>query len=182
MSRYIAFLRAINVGGHTVKMDDLRQLFESLGFSSVETFIASGNVVFETTAKDARALEKKIEKKLREALGYDVTTFIRTEAELADIANYQPFRRSQLDAAVALNIAFLAEPLDDQSQRKLMALKTDIDDFHVHGREIYWLCRKKQSESTFSNAVLEKTLNRRSTLRGVDTVKKMAAKYSSRPA
>jgi uncharacterized protein (DUF1697 family) len=58
-----------------------------------------------------------------------------------------------------------------------MALKTDIDDFHVHGREIYWLCRKKQSESTFSNAVLEKTIGRRSTLRGVDTVKKMAAKY-----
>jgi uncharacterized protein (DUF1697 family) len=145
MSRYIAFLRAINVGGHTVKMDDLRQLFESLGFSSVETFIASGNVVFETTAKDARTLEKKIEKKLREALEYEVATFIRTEAELAGIANYQPFQRSRLEAAVALNIAFLADPLDEPSERKLMALKTDIDDFHVHGREIYWLCRKKQT-------------------------------------
>ena len=46
MPRYIAFLRAINIGGHTVKMDDLRQLFESLQFTSVETFIASGNVIF----------------------------------------------------------------------------------------------------------------------------------------
>ena len=54
MPRYIAFLRAINVGGHnTVKMDFLRQLFESLGFSNVETFIASGNIVFETTSKNA---------------------------------------------------------------------------------------------------------------------------------
>jgi len=180
MSRYIAFLRAINVGGHTVKMDTLRQLFESLGFSDVETFIASGNVVFETTTRDARTLEKKIEHQLQEALGYEVATFIRTDAELADIANYKPFRQADLDAAVALNIAFLAEPLDAQSKQKLMALRTDIDDFHVHGREIYWLCLKKQSESTFSNAVLEKTLGRRSTLRGADTVKKMAAKYSSK--
>jgi len=180
MSRYIAFLRAINVGGHTVKMDTLRQLFESLGFSGVETFIASGNVVFGTTTRDAKALEKKIEHKLQEALGYEVATFIRTGAELADIANYKPFRQADLDAAVALNIAFLADPLDARSKQKLMALRTDIDDFHVHGREIYWLCLKKQSESTFSNAVLEKTLGRRSTLRGADTVKKVAAKYSSK--
>ena len=179
MSRFIAFLRAINVGGHTVRMDHLRQLFESLGFSGVETFIASGNVVFETTSRNAKALERKIEKRLREALGYEVATFVRTGTELADIANYRPFRQSKLDDAVALNIAFLAEPLDDTSQKKLMALRTDIDDFHVHGREIYWLCRRKQSESTFSNAVLEKTLGRSSTLRGADTVKKIAAKYSS---
>lgn len=69
MSRFIAFLRAINVGGHTVKMNDLRQLFEFLGFSGVETFIASGNVVFETASRNARALERKIEKKLGEVLG-----------------------------------------------------------------------------------------------------------------
>lgn len=177
MSRFVAFLRAINVGGHTVKMDDLNQLFESLGFSRVETFIASGNVVFETTSKNIRALEKKIEKKLKEALGYEVATFIRTDVELAEIANYQPFRPSQLGAAAALNIAFLADTLDDESRHKLIALRTDIDDFHVHGREIYWLCRRKQSESTFSNAVLEKALGRQSTLRGANTVAKMAAKY-----
>jgi uncharacterized protein (DUF1697 family) len=58
-----------------------------------------------------------------------------------------------------------------------MALKTAIDDFATHEREIYWLCLKKQSESTFSNAVLEKTLGRQSTLRGAKTVQKMAAKY-----
>jgi uncharacterized protein (DUF1697 family) len=160
-------------------MDVLRQLFESLGFSGVETFIASGNVVFEMASKNTKALEKKIEKKLQQALGYEVATFIRTDTELADIANYRPFSKSALDAAVALNIAFLADPLDDESKQKLMALKTDIDDFHVHGREIYWLCRKKQSESTFSTAVLEKTLGRPSTLRGANTVAQIAAKHFS---
>ncbi len=179
MPRYIAFLRAINVGGRTVKMDHLRLLFASLDFSNVETFIASGNVVFETASKNAQLLERRVENRLREALGYEVATFIRTDAELAGIANYHPFQQSELDAAVALNIAFLAERLDDKSEQKLMALRTDIDDFHAYEREIYWLCRKRQSESKISNAVLEKTLGRKTTLRGANTVKKMAAKYSS---
>jgi uncharacterized protein (DUF1697 family) len=179
MSRYIAFLRAINVGGHTVKMDVLRQQLEALGFSNVETFIASGNVIFETTSKNGRMLEKKIEEQLRTVLGYEVATFIRTDAELTAIANHQSFSPSALKTAQALNVIFLADVLDAASQKKLMALKTDIDDFHVHGREVYWLCRKKQSESTFSNAVLEKTLGRSSTIRGVNTIQKMAAKYAA---
>ena len=179
MQKYIAFLRAINVGGHTVKMDHLRQIFESLGFSNVETFIASGNVIFNVKSKDAGTLERTIEQKLKEALGFEVATFLRTDKELADIADYKPFKPAQLDSAVAFNVAFLSEPLDDKSKKSLMALKTDIDDFHVHGREIYWLCLKKQSESKFSNAVLEKTLGRKATLRGLNTVRKLAEKVLS---
>ncbi|MGB8645258.1 MAG: DUF1697 domain-containing protein [Anaerolineae bacterium] len=179
MPRYIAFLRAINVGGHTVKMEQLRQLFQSLGFSNVETFINSGNVLFKETRQDANALESEIAQTLEKALGYSVATFIRTDAELARIAGYRPFPEADLEAAAAFNIAFLAAPPDAASRRKLMALKTEIDNFHVHDREVYWLCRAKQSDSTFSNAVLEKTLGARSTLRGINTVKKIAAKYPS---
>jgi uncharacterized protein (DUF1697 family) len=181
MLRYIAFLRAINVGGHTVKMDVLRQHFELLGFAKVETFSASGNVIFETTAKNTRTLEKKIEQHLREELGYEVATFIRTEAELAAVARYQPFSPAMMKTAQALNVAFLAEPLDAVAQKKLAALQTDLDDFHVQGREVYWLCRKKQSESTFSNVRLEKTLGRSSTIRGLNTIQKLAAKYGLAP-
>lgn len=179
MHRYIAFLRAINVGGHnTVKMDFLRRLFKSHGFSNVETFIASGNVVFETASKNARSLGREIEKGLREALGYEVATFIRTYAELAAVASYKAFGQSDVEGAAALNIAFLADGLDDESSRRLMALRTDVDDFHIHGREIYWLCRKRQGQSKISNAALEKALGQKSTLRGANTVRKLAAKYS----
>jgi uncharacterized protein (DUF1697 family) len=179
MARYFAFLRAINVGGHTVKMDALRELFEAMGFSGVETFIASGNVVFEAGSADARELETRIEGKLGEALGFEVATFVRTEAELAAIASYEPFSPAKLDAAQALNVAFLAKPLDGKAEEVLMALRTEIDDFHAHGREVYWLCLKKQSESTFSNAVFERTLGRRATFRGIRTVRKMAVKYGA---
>ena len=89
MTRYIAFLRAINVGGHTVKMDILRQLFEELGLSKVETFIASGNVIFETPSQNERELEERIQAKLHASLGYQVATFLRTDQEVASIVTYQ---------------------------------------------------------------------------------------------
>ncbi|HEY9151560.1 MAG TPA: DUF1697 domain-containing protein [Anaerolineales bacterium] len=177
MTKHIAFLRAINVGGHTVKMDVLRQLFESLGFSNVETFIASGNVLFETNSKNADDLETKIESRLRETLGYDVATFVRTDADLKAVAVYKPFPQSQLDAATAFNVAFLKESLDNKTKQKVMALRSAIDDFHIHESELYWLCKKKQSDSKFSNAVLEKTIGKPSTIRGMATIQKIAAKY-----
>src|SRR5213593_2754461 len=128
MFRFIAFLRAINVGrGRTVKMQSLRQIFESLGLSGVATFIASGNVIFEATTRDTKTLERKIEKRLREVLGYEVPTFIRREAELAKIANYQPFRQSKLDAAVSMNIIFLADRPDQKFKQRLRELRTNTD-------------------------------------------------------
>jgi hypothetical protein len=61
-----------------------------------------------------------------------------------------------------------------------MALKTEIDDFHVHGREVYWLCKKRQGESTFSNLRFEKFVKARTTFRGVNTIARLAAKYPGR--
>jgi uncharacterized protein (DUF1697 family) len=174
MTRYIAFLRAINVGGHVVKMDYLRQQFESLGFTSVETFIASGNVIFESAAQEAYALEGTIASQLQATLGYEVATFIRSAAELSEIARYQPFPPADLQAAT-LYIAFLAEPLDQEAQQKLMAFRSPVDDFHTHGREVYWLCRVRSSESEFSLARLEKALRTQATFRNSTTVQKIAA-------
>jgi uncharacterized protein (DUF1697 family) len=178
MQRLIAFLRAINVGGHTVKMEDLRKLFEELEFSNVETFIASGNVIFDAPGKDTRALEQRIETHLHEALGYEVATFIRSAAELADIAKYQPFPEGELAGkGASLYIAFLREVPSKKAQEDLMAFRTDEDDFRVHGREMYWLRHGNMSDSKFSGALLEKTLKMRATMRNSTTIQKLAAKY-----
>jgi uncharacterized protein (DUF1697 family) len=150
MFRFIAFLRAINVGGgRTVKMQSLRQVFESLGFSTVATFIASGNVVFETTRKKTKRLERKIERALKEALGYEVRTFVRGEAELVKIANYRPFPRSKFDETWRSNIIFLADNLNEKLMQSVNALRTNTDVFEVHGREIYWRRRRKRMERCF---------------------------------
>ena len=177
MTRYIAFLRAINVGGRTVKMDALRALFAGMGFNAVETFIASGNVIFTADGTDASALQQRIEDSLKQALGYEVATFLRTDGEVAAIARYEPFPPPVMAAAGALNVAFLAAPLTPAEVQRLSALRTAIDDFHVHGREVYWLCHVKQSASTFSNNVFERAVAQRATFRGVNTVRKLAAQY-----
>jgi uncharacterized protein (DUF1697 family) len=177
MARYVAFLRAINVGGHIVKMDHLRVHFESLGFSRVETFIASGNVIFEASSEAAANLSGKIESCLGKKLGYEVPTFVRTDSEVAALAQYRPFRDADLKTAGAFCVGFLAEPLGREANRTLMEFKTAIDDFHTQGREVYWLCKKKQSDSTFSNVSFEKRLGIRATFRGMNTIVRLAAKY-----
>ena len=174
--KYIAFLRAINVGGHVVKMEVLRGHFETLGFSNVETFIASGNVIFESKAKPA-SMQIKIERLLHESLGYEVATFIRTLAEVDAVSRYQAFTAAAMKSAGALCVGFLEKQLDDQACEALMRMKTDIDDFHVNGREVYWLCLNNQSGSTFSNVKFERALKVRATFRGVNTVAKLAAKF-----
>lgn len=179
MPQYIAFLRAINVGGRFTTMEILRGAFEALGLANVETFINSGNVIFETKAKSESTLVKKIEAQLQATLGYEVATFLRTPAEVTAIAKYLPFPTARLKTAGAFNVCFLAQPLDAEAQKQLQTLKTEIDDFHTHAREVYWLCAVKQSESKFSNALLERRLKVQATLRGMSTVQKLAAKYPS---
>jgi uncharacterized protein (DUF1697 family) len=180
MFRFVAFLRAINVGGgRTVKMQSLRQVFESLGFSKVATFIASGNVVFETTTKKTKTLERKIEKALKKALGYEVRTFVRGEAELVKIANCRPFPQSQFDETWQSNIIFLADNLNEKLKQSVNALGTNTDAFEVHGREIYWRRRRKQNGALFSTVPLEKILGPAFTVRGANTIKKIVSKYCS---
>lgn len=177
MPRFIAFLRAINVGGHNVKMETLRALFVELGFTNVETFISSGNVIFETNARNAKTLEEKIASHLKAALGYEVATFLRTDAEVQEVANYDPFPAEEMNAAMVLNVGFLAEPLSREVAEKLMTYRNAMDDLHVQGREVYWLCRMKQTESPVAKAGFEKITKTKATFRGVNTVRKLAAKY-----
>ena len=177
MAKVFAFLRAINVGGHTVTMATLRQEFEGIGLDAVETFIASGNVIFESRAKDLAALEKTIERRLLKSLGYEVRTFLRTEGELAMVARHEPFTTAQMRSARQVCVGFIAEPLARDLARSVIGLKTDIDEFHVSGREVYWLCKTGQSDSTFSNARFERLIKAGATWRNRTTVSKLAAKY-----
>ena len=171
MARYIAFLRAINVGGHIVKMDKLRTLFEEMGFQNVETFIASGQVIFDARSGTPGKLEAKIEKHLRSALGYDVATFIRTPAQLRAVAD-----RAR-DEDCMLYVCFTRAQPGKTAVEKLATYNTAIDTFEVHGSEVYWYCRKKLSETKFTGALLEKILGMPATARNVNTVHRLVARY-----
>ncbi len=177
MSRVFAFLRAINVGGHTVTMARLKVLFEELGLGNVETFIASGNVIFDGGLAKETALQRKIERHLQHALGYEVATFLRTDKEMALLVKCCPFPDEEVAAAKALNVALLHAPLSIEAEARLQSLRTDLDVFRASGREVWWLCRVKQSESTFSNSVFEKALGLKATFRGFSTLQRLAVKH-----
>ena len=132
---------------------------------------------FEAPARDAAALERRIERALREALGYDVVTFIRPAADLAAIAAYQPFRaRGSKAGGATLFIGFLKSSPSAATRSTLAGLGTDDDQFHLHGRELYWLRRGRFSDSPYSGAHLEKALGSPATLRNANTVRRMAAR------
>jgi uncharacterized protein (DUF1697 family) len=178
MPRYVAFLRAINVGGRVVKMDQLRSLFEAMRFKQVETFIASGNVLFDARADDGSALEERIEKQLENALGYEVLTFVRSPAEIAAAAACEPFGDpAALPPAHGTYVGFLKARPTEEAQQKLLGYRSTLDDLHVREREVYWRSLKSQRESVFSSALLEKTLGP-ATMRNVTTVRKLAAKVA----
>ncbi len=178
MTRYVAFLRGINVGGHTVKMDQLKKHFEELGFEKVETFIASGQVVFESDEKSRAKLEEKIEKALKAKLGYDVATFVRTDREVADIAAHNPFSKVTPKEGDRLHIGFLRDEPDAATRKAVLALATDEDRLHFHGRELYWLRRGPLLESTINTNELNKAFGKAPTsLRNANTLQRLATKY-----
>jgi len=173
MPRHVALLRAINVGGHVVKMDVLRGHFEALGFTDVSTFIASGNVLFTARAGAASALEKRIARALHDALGYPVETFLRSPVEMAATARHAPF--DDLAATDSLYVGFLPRALTAAEWRAVQGFAGATDDFAVNARELHWRCRVRSSDSKFSLARFEKALGVPATFRNVTTVRKLAA-------
>ena len=159
MPRYIALLRGINLGGHTVKMDRLKKLFEELGLKNVETLIASGNVIFESTSKNAAALEKKIAEHLEKSLGFPAATYLRTAEQMAAVLEHEALQDLR---ANTVYIGFLSEPPSKAAHAKLMSHSTKSDEFHVREREVYWLCSTHMSESPFFRIGIEKALGMKS--------------------
>ena len=167
----------MNVGGRIVKMDALRGHFEAAGFTSVETFIASGNVIFDTKAKAGPALEARIEAALKKALGYDVPAFVRPLVEVVVAAERKVFPDTAVATAGALLVGFLRAPLDAAAQARLAALNSDLHHFKAAGAEVYWLLHMKQSGSKITPGQIERALGGPTTMRSIVSLRKLVAKH-----
>ncbi len=175
MRRYIAFLRAINVGGTTIlKMSDLRHMFETFGLEHVETYIQTGNVIFDSDESRAPELEKRIERQLADASGKQIRLFLRTTREVAAMAESCPFAPLEGET---VHVAILEKKPDQESIHALLSLRSEADDFAVNGREVFNL-RRDRDASLFSNSFIEKTLAVAATTRNLTTIKKLAGKYT----
>jgi uncharacterized protein (DUF1697 family) len=170
--RWVAFLGGINVGGHRVKMDTLRDEFFALGYTDVSTFIASGNVIFDAPGR-ARAIEQAVEARLEARVGYAVPTFVRRANALPDIAAFEPFE-SPVDGD-SLHVVFLAAAPAAAAVRATEDLSNDQDRFAVRGTELYWHIHGGLSDSSVKSSVLAKAHGQRGTARNVKSLRKLAA-------
>jgi uncharacterized protein (DUF1697 family) len=171
MPKLAAFLRAINVGGRTVKMDQLCAIFAAAGFGEVRTLLASGNVVFEAKGGPAAAMRTRVEAALRKALGYEVAAMLRTRGELEAVLGQAAFA----EGAAAKNVLLLERALNADEQARVRDLESAQDRLIVDGAHVYWLCSVRQSESMFSNVRFEKALSVRATIRTLKTIERVAA-------
>jgi uncharacterized protein (DUF1697 family) len=179
MAQYIAFLRAINVGGRFIKMAALAEHFRALGHSDVWTYINSGNVVFRSAAKSPERVAAALEAGLAPLLGFETAAFVRSKPQLLALTERAASHKSTVPPGGDLNVAFLKAPLTSAQQEALRPLRSDVDDFAHHGTELFWICRNKQSDSKFSNAVLERKLRLVATFRRVSMLEPLAASLAA---
>jgi len=178
MSRYVAFLRGMNLGGRRIKNEELRRHFEEMGFEGVATFRASGNVVFASSGRGAEGkLARRVEAELDERLGYDVPVFLRSLEEVAAIAAREPFAPKLVARSKGkLQVSFLMENPTAAAKRQVLALATAEDLLAIEGRELYWLPSGGISESDLDWKPIDAVLGP-GTIRTMGTVEQIAAKY-----
>jgi uncharacterized protein (DUF1697 family) len=179
MPHYVAFLRGINLGRRRLKMEALRHRFEEMEFTEVATFIASGNVIFTSPARNEAPLTSRIETHLAQTLGYDVDTFLRTRGEVAAVAAFQPFPQIDRETPeTRVYCGFLKEPLTAMQARGLLACRTEVDEFCVNGREFYWLCRIPSHESkVWASPSMRALKLPSSSARNLTTLRRLASEF-----
>jgi uncharacterized protein (DUF1697 family) len=172
--RYVAFLRALNVGGRWVKMAALKSHFEALGMAGVATYITSGNVVFDSGARSQPALAKRLEDGLEPLLGFRSEVFLRRADELAAIAARGRRWAEAGGAGTTVHVGFLAaEPAAAQAAA-VAALATSVDRFEIDGRELIWTIRGSVHDSQVGGPKLDRALGGRVTFRKAGMLVKLA--------
>jgi uncharacterized protein (DUF1697 family) len=168
MSTYISMLRGINVGGQKkVGMKELKELYESLGFGRVRTYIQSGNVVFDYPHSDPSTLVSKIERGIEGRFGFKVPVVVRTRDELQRLITNTPFvGKDESKVHVTFLSAEPAAPGEDEISRA----KDGAEEYSISGREIYLFCPNGYGVTKLSNALFERKLKVPATTRNWRTV------------
>ena len=175
MITYIAFLRAINVGGQKlIKMEVLRRIFESLGLKNVRTYIQSGNIVFASTSTNSTALTRKIEKKLKEVTGHEVTVILRKFSEIEVLVKQNPFRKIKPGSDGVLFVVFLSAMPTTKPKLPLVSKPENLEVLTIKDGAAFVVSRRKKNGLFgYPNNFVEKQLGVSGTTRNWSTVNKI---------
>ncbi|WP_019413323.1 DUF1697 domain-containing protein [Paenisporosarcina sp. TG20] len=172
MTIYIALLRGINVGGHRlIKMADLRHLLEKMGLDKVQTYIQSGNVLFESE-QDSKQLSCRIQHEIDTKFGFSVPVILRTSIELDQIIENCPFNVGTLLEGESIQLSLLAELPPREGVNHLLKFQNDTDEYQIEGENIYLFFRQSIRNSKLA-AQLQK-IGVPSTVRNWKTINKLA--------
>lgn len=172
MITYIALLRGINVGGHRkIKMDDLKEMFNDLGFKNVTTYIQSGNVIFDAAESERNALSHVVRQKIEDTFGHEVPVIIRRPAEMERTLKEFPFQEKEGWKGY---ISFLSDKPVPERAKELEVMSSDIETFDIKNLAVYALVDKNtKNKPLFSNNFIEKELGIQATSRNLRTVRKI---------
>jgi uncharacterized protein (DUF1697 family) len=175
LTTYIGLLRAINVGGRSLAMAKLRALFETLGYSEVQTLLQSGNVVFATRTGRGAALERVLEEQTEKAFGMGFDYCVRTAAEWKAIIRDNPFPTDAKHDPARLVVVCLKTAPTRPQLTTLRAAIRGPERVELVGRQLYAVYPTGQGNSKLTNALIESKLRTRGTARNWNTVLKLAS-------
>lgn len=175
MTRYIAILRGINVGtGRKVPMADLNVLLAKLGLKNIQTYIQSGNVVFELVVEESiSSLEERLHRSVSETFGFDIPVLVRTSEEVAQCVATNPFLRNKDKETEKLYLTFLKVQPDFFLLEKIKEFDFSPDRFEISGKEVFIYCENGYGRTKITNDFFEKKLNVKATTRNWKTVLKL---------
>jgi uncharacterized protein (DUF1697 family) len=172
---HIALLRGINVGGHNkIGMAKLRELFGELGFAYVQTWLQSGNVVFESSRLTGAKLERVLEKETAERLGVSVDYVVRTSKEWQRLVAGNPFPGEARDDPSHLVVMCLKSAVVAKQVAALQAAIRGRETVRGEGKQLYIVYPDGIGTSKFTAALIERMLGTRGTARNWNTVLKLA--------
>ncbi len=175
MSRFVAFLRGINVGSHIVTKEQLEEVFTSLGFHNVSTFGQSGNVIFETNILAPEELKTKIENKLRTILSYVVSVFLRTISQLKHVIQRNPLK-DPIEGTSSLVTFLSIAPAKVTFQLPLAIPKSNGEILMIRDSEVY-SATHGGGEGALPNPFIESELKIKATTRNIKTIRRIVEKH-----
>lgn len=173
---YVALLRGINVGGNNlIPMKALTATFERLGFRGVRTYIQSGNVLFRSHIRDARALERRIETAVRKDFGCDPRVIVRSRGEMQTLARTLPRSWKKPDPAKRYYVMFLRHAVDSAAVLERLDSKPDIEEVVYRPGAVLWSADIGRLSRSATAKFVSTPLYKEVTIRNLNTTMKLCA-------
>ena len=182
MSRYVALLRGINVGGNNLfKMMALKACFERHGFQDVTTFIQSGNVLFDAAGARQAALVQQIEKLLSETFNYPASTVVRNRKQMRHIVERAPAGFGKQPARYRYDVIFLKDPLRASMALKSVPTREGVDQAHAGAGVLYFSRLISKASQSQLSRIISLPLYKQMTIRNWNTTTKLLHMMEAAP-